>query len=161
MFNDSKYSAITATALFVFPCWHPSAVWPITMAVLLHCMVTAPQSFFFPRITLPSSSLKNWYFVPSQWTPPDIKTLKSFPLKHLAIFAPSFCCNCKKNTIQLANYSFTNTYGDCSLHYIWYFEKNTRCNRAMETSWTLLKLVLHNCNIICTFVIEPDQHSGS
>ena len=42
IFIPSKYSAITPTALFELPCWHPSAQCPITIAVLLACKVTAP-----------------------------------------------------------------------------------------------------------------------
>ena len=80
----TKYLAIKATALLVFPLEPPSLVWPITTAVFVFCIVIAPWSFFF-AITTPSSPRKNWYLSPSTQTPfvwnvVQSSSLKAFPI---------------------------------------------------------------------------------
>ena len=105
----SRYSAITATPLFTFPCWPPSVQWPMTIAVLLAWREIAPWSFFLAKTSFPSSSRKNWYFVPSAWTPLDMNAVKSLFLKHLAMLAPSWPCNWgnkkrRNKTKRLQNY---------------------------------------------------------
>ena len=86
---DSKYSAITPTPLLTFPCWQPSFVCAITMAVFDDCKVIEPCSFFFPMTTFLSSSLRNWYLTPAAQIPLVIKAVKSPFLKQVAILEAS------------------------------------------------------------------------
>ena len=90
----SRYSAITPTALLVFPCCIPSAVWPITIADPLACKVSAPEPFFFASTTSPSPR-KNRYFTPSARTPFAMNGVKSLSLKHFAMDCASFAVNLK------------------------------------------------------------------
>ena len=94
MFMPSRYSAMTATALLVLPCWPPSGQWPMTIAVLLACNVMAPWPLFFAYTTFLSSSRRNRYEVPSaRMPPPFINAVKSPLLKQRAIFALSCPCS--------------------------------------------------------------------
>ena len=72
----------------------------MTIAVLDACKVIDPNSFFL------SSSRKNWYFVPSAYTPLAINVEKSLLLKHFAIFADSSCVTWGKK--ETKDYFHTN-----------------------------------------------------